>query len=336
MPQVRTKRMWRPSLLQKRAGEAARRMAETEAARIPWPQLLQARELYVKRQAFAHWVRAIEDTEGDFPEWLAEMVDKRCPGFLKFVAEQTLADRRGPRSFWYHLERLINERIFSDPMREGWMNAVGYYALRDLFCLRDHAYWEYCERQWKRARPATYPSFREWRKASEHCNDQVIDAFEIRVKERELIKASQRTSPGSLRKAVDRYVDWQVFAYWARTALESGHPLPGPVGRELKQRCPGFLESDAAAHARHSNEEPHQRFNRLVRWIEDHEFARARKLAWFDALLYQARLHPRRARVVDYWHHWEASRAKHPRSRYPSLEQWRAAADAYTFEPEES
>ncbi len=216
-------------------------MAEKEAARIPWPQLIEARELYVRWQAFVHWVRAIEDTEGAFPEWLAEIVEKRCPGFLQFVAEQMLLDRRSSPFFWYHLERWISEHFFSRAWREGWMNAVGYYAVRDLACLRDHAYWEYCESQWRRSEPSAYPSFREWRKASEHCDDRVIDACEMRETERELIKASLRISPGVLRKAVDRYVEWQVFAYWARTALESGHPLPGPVERELRQRCPGFL-----------------------------------------------------------------------------------------------
>jgi hypothetical protein len=335
MSRAKQKRRWRPGKLQRRVGEVARRTAEREATRILWPQLLETREQYVKWEAFALWVRAIEDAEGEFPEWLAEIVENHCPGFLRFVAEQRLNDRRSPPFFWYHLDRWINDRIFGRVRREGWMNAVGYYAVRDLACLRDRAYWEYCESQWKHSKPASYPPFSEWRKVSEQCDDRVIDACEMRGTERELLKANRRTNPGVLRKAVDRYVEWQFIAYWARTALEFGHPFPAPVDRELRQRCPGFLETEAASHARHLEEEPHQRFNRVMRWIETQEFARARKQGWFDALLYQARLHPRRARVVDYWHHWEVSRANHPRSRYPSFGRWRTAADAYTFETEE-
>jgi hypothetical protein len=333
--QPKPKRLWRPNELERRVGQTARLTAEREAARITWPQLLEARELYVKWQAFVLWVRAIEEAEGHFPEWLAETVDKRCPGFLRFVAEQRLDDPRSPPFFWYYLERWISERIFGRAWREGWMNAVGHYAVRDLAALRDEAYWSYCERQWKVSKPAIYPSFRDWRQASEDCDDNVINAFETLEKERELIKVSRRTTPRVLRQAVDRYVDWQVFAYWARTALESSHPLPGSVSRELRQRCPGLLETDAAARARHPKEEPHQRFNRLMRWIGDHEFARASKEGWLPVLVYQSRLHPCHARVIDYWRHWKASRSKHPRSRYPSFEQWRAAADAYTFELEE-
>ncbi len=121
----------------------------------------------MKWEAFTLWVRAIEAAEGDFPEWLAEIVDKRCTGFLKFVPEYKLEHRESPPFFRHYLQRWIDERIFVKIWREGWMNAVGYYAARDLASLRNHAYWEYCERRWKRSKPASYPSFRDWLKASE-------------------------------------------------------------------------------------------------------------------------------------------------------------------------
>ena len=67
MTQAKTKRIWRPGPLERRVGEVARRTAEHEAARIPWPCLQGAREKYVEWEAFALWVRAIEETEGTFP-----------------------------------------------------------------------------------------------------------------------------------------------------------------------------------------------------------------------------------------------------------------------------
>ena len=171
MVQPGTKRLWRPSELERRVGQAARLTAEREAARIPWPQLQDARENYVAWEAFALWVRAIENAAGDFPEFLAEAVEKRCPGFSDFVAKHKQEHPDSLPFFWYHLERWINERIFGKAWREGWMNAVGYYSARDLASLRNHAYWEYCERQWKLSKPAAYPSFRDWLKASEQCDD---------------------------------------------------------------------------------------------------------------------------------------------------------------------
>ena len=332
MVRPKPKRLWRPSELERRVGQTARLTAEKKALRIPWPQLDEAREKYVDWEAFVLWVRAIEHAEGGFPEWLAKIVDKRCWGFSKSVEKRSPDHSDVPPVFWPHLERWVNERIFGEIWREGWMNAVGYYAARDLASLRNHAYWEYCEGQWKRSKPAAYPSFQEWRKASERCIDQVLDECQMREEKRRLIKLSRRVSPRTLRQAVDRYMEWEVFAYWARTALESGCPLPASVERELKRACPGFLEVDAAVRAANPKEEPHLRFNRMIKWIEDHEFTNATKRGWFDVLLYQVRLHARHARVIDYWHDWEADWEKHSSPKYPSFAQWKKAADSYTFE----
>jgi hypothetical protein len=306
--------------------------AEREAARIPWPQLQDARENYVAWEAFALWVRAIENAAGFFPEWLAETVEKRRPGFSDFVFKHKQEHPDSPPFPWYYLERWISERIFGEARREGWMNAVGYYAARDLESLRNHAYWGHCERQWMRAKPAAYPSFRDWLKASEQCDDQMLDECEMQEEKRRLIKLSRRVSPRALCNAVTRYVEWESFAYWARTALEAPPPLPVSVKREVNRRCPGFLRTDAAARAADPQEQPHCRFNQIIDWIEDHEFAGAKKRGWFDVLLYQARLHPRHARVIDYWYDWEARWTNERSNRYPSLSRWQRAADSYTFE----
>ena len=215
------------------------------------------------------------------------------------------------------------------------MNAVGYYAARDLASLRNHAYWECCEREWKRSEPNPFPSFRDWLKAAEHCSDRVLNECEMPEEKRRLIKLGRLVSPGMLRKAVERYVDWEVFAYWARTALETSFPLPASVEREVKRRCPGFSEADTVAHAANPMEEPHCRFTRLIKWIEDHEFAEVQKRGWFDVLRYQARLHARHARVIDYWHDREASWTKHRAKRNPSFSGWQRCADRYTFELDE-
>ena len=309
----------------------ARQMAEREAARIPWPQLQEARENFVAWEAFAFWVRGIEEAEGHRPQCLAPAVEKRCPGFLQFVTERRGQHEDGLPFFWEHLEEWIQERIFGKAWQEGWMNAVGYYAARDLASLRNHAYWDYCERQWNRTKPAGYPSFGEWLKASENCPDRVLDDYGMRQEKRRLIKLSRRVGPRALRNALMRYLNWEVFAYWARTAIEAGPPLPVSVEREVNRRCPGFLEADAAHDAKPEGE-PHSRFYRLLVWIGEHEFGQAQKQGWYEVLLYQVELHARHARVIDYWHDWESGRTKEHWDRYPPFSQWQHSADTYTFE----
>jgi hypothetical protein len=308
-------------------------MAEKQAARIPWPQLLRARELYVKWQAFVLWVRAIEESEGNFPDWLTETVSKCCPGFRQFLETQKVKGSRNPASLWPCLEQWINERIFSKPGQESWMDAVGYYAVRDLAALRDEAYWHYCVREWKRSKPSVYPAFRQWRKDSKNCSDEALDTFETTEDLRQLLKLSKRAGPRMLSKWVDLYVEWQAFAYWVRLALGMCEPSPDTVRRELRRRCPGFV-ADSAPLQGHERKTHDQHFNALLRWIEEREFTRPHKEGWLPVVLYQARLHPRYQRVVGYWHHWQWLRSRRPHSRYSSFARWKAAADGYTAEAE--
>jgi len=154
----------------------------------------------------------------------------------------------------------------------------------------------------------------------------------MREEKRRLIKLSRLVRPRTLRQAVDRDIEWEAFGYWARTALEAEPPLPSPVESVVRRRCPGFLEADAAGRAANPEEEAHCRFNRMIKWIEDHEFTDAKERGWFDVLLYQGRIHPRHARVIDYWHARAAEQEKHPSAEYPSLAEWERAADRYTFE----
>ena len=335
MIQPKAKPLWLPSPLEKRVGETGRLTAEREAARILWPRLQEAREEYVGWEAFGLWVRAVEETEGSFPGWLANVVKKRCPGFLNSLREKKSEYGIEPSLLWRRVEIWINDRIFGVIWREGWMNAVGYYAARDLGSVCNHAYWESCERDWKRAKPDHYPTFREWLKASEHCSDRVLDEREMPEEKRRLVKLSRLVSPRTLREAVDRYIEGEVFAYWTRRALEAGSPMPASAEREVQRRWPGFLEADAIARAANPTEEPHCRFNRLMKWIEDHEFADAQKRGWVEVLRYQARLHARHARVLDYWHDWEQGWTRDSSTGYPSFREWQRSADRYTFELDE-
>ncbi len=329
MTPVKRGRAWRPGKQQRRVDNAARRLAEKEALRIPWPQLLKARELYVKWQAFVYWVRAIEEAEGHLPQWLFQAVNKRCPGFQRFEQQRRGNFPRSSSPRWCRLEQWVNERIFAKPRREGWMNAVGYYAVRDLAALRVEAYWYYCERHWMQKKPASYPSFLEWRKAAQRAADEVFDTFETTDELRGLIKLSPRVSPRTLSRTVDQYVEWQVFAHWVRIAFDRENRLPKAVKRELWRRCPGFLETvDSSASG--EGKGPGDLFNLLLCWVEEHEFARPRTEGWLPVLLNRARLHLRYQRAVDYWCHHKAVRPNQQRVQDASFERWKVALDSYS------
>lgn len=329
MSDPKPKRSWKPTRIQIRASQAARAQADREAARISWPELLKARRDYIRWQAYSLWVRAIEETEGAFPFWLAEMVEKRARGYLRYAADYGFHHKYAPRpnTSWRLLELWVSEHIFRKPCAEGWMNAVGYYAVKDLASLRDDAYSDWCIENWKKHQPVSYPSFTAWRRASEQATDEILDQVEMRDDRRELIKHMRNVRPRALQLAVEKYIEWKVFALWTRTALEELPQLPDVVKHTMQVRCPGFLE-------RHSP----RTLDSLMQWSEDRYFDRAKREGWFDALLYVADLHPRHARARDYWIDWdyEWTTGGGGRRGYPSLDEWTRALDRYTFKLEDT
>lgn len=330
MIKVMPKRSWKPTRIQIRASEAARTQADREAARVPWPKLLKARRDYIRWQAYVLWVRAIEETEGHCPLWLRERVEKRTRGYLSYTAAYSLQHRHPPRpdTTWRLLELWVSEHIFRRQCTEGWVNAVGYYAVKDLASLRDDAYSEWCIENWKQHKPRSYPTFAVWRRASERVPDEVLDQVEMRDDRRELIERMTRIRPRALELAVEKYVDWQVFALWARSALEELPQIPQHVERTLQIRGPGFLEQFAPG--QHS-----PAFDMLMQWIEPQCFGKARREGWSEVLTYEAAHHPRLQRAKDYWIDWEHHWTQRGRRSYPSFNAWSRALDCYTFEPED-
>ncbi|MGH9400635.1 MAG: hypothetical protein ACRD2P_00840 [Terriglobia bacterium] len=281
-------------------------------------------------QEYYLWTLAIEETEGHFPSWLVDDVDKHARGYLRYAAEYSLHHKYAlrPNTSWRLLKEWIDDYVFRRPWNKGWMYAVGYYAVKDLTSLRDLTYCDWCVEAWKHNKPLRYPTFHEWRKASEQVSDEILDQLEMRDDRREMIKQMRCVRPRTLQMAVDKYVAWKAFAHWARVPLEEFSQLPDVVERELQIRCPGFLEEHGAA-----RQNP-RIFDSLMYWIEDHHFHRAKEQGWFDALLYEVELHPRHARAQDYWIDWENGWTRIGRPGYPSLESWTAALDKFTFEPE--
>ena len=308
--------------------EMARREADRHARRIPWQRLLEARQRYVEWNAFSLWARAIGEAEGEVPTWLAKVLEEHCPGVLG--ADPTCKTaHQDPR-----LNRPILEWFESNGLaqakHEGWLRAVTFYAVRDPAFVRDCAYSQHCEVQWKRQRPSAYPPFEEWRRASEQCADEVLDAFEMAEDKRQIVKISRLVGPERFGAAVAQYMEWEAFTYWLRSLLESDTKLPTAVVKQLKRRCPGFLECDEVLRGPLSPEDYTKRWKALLEWGENRFFSKMQEEGWFHAVVSEARAHPRSARTVDYWvFYWDEHWSSGPLEVYPSFQKWRCAADDF-------
>ena len=82
----------------------------------------------------------------------------------------------------------------------------------------------------------------------------------------------------------------------------SGPGLPQEVARELRQRCPGYLDTlpkNKATALPSSGQE----WDDLMLWVGDHFFQDAKQEGWFDVILIQVRSHPRAIRTMEFADH---------------------------------
>ncbi len=306
-----------------RLQQLARERADSQARRIPWQQLHESRNQYIDWQEFHLWVRSILEVDGGIPSWLAQILTDRCPGFLR--AEQELTPKAaGARPLPLRLEDWIDEHVFDVPKKEGWFNAITYYAVRDPRYQRAEVCWSECVEKWKRAKPIRYPSLEEWNDMAAHCDGTA----HLVARERKARASSNLVDPDRLTQAVSRYLDWEPLAYWALPASKRFFELPREVAGELERRCPGFLNASIKGRERNRSSTS-GRWQRLMRWIADHHFQDAKAEGWFDAILLQARNHPRSIRTREYAENCEEHWKSQVPDPYPPFENWRQDADSY-------
>jgi hypothetical protein len=153
-----------------RVQRAARERADDEARRIQWQRLYDARNQYVDWQEFYLWVRSILEVEDGIPNWLVEILNDRCAGFLE--TEKALTSKAAQkRPLALRLEDWIDDDIFGFAKQGGWFFAVTYYAVRDPRYQRAEVCWSECVEKWKQAKAIRYPSFEEWKVLAEQCDE---------------------------------------------------------------------------------------------------------------------------------------------------------------------
>ncbi len=301
----------------------ARERADSQARRIPWRRLYDARNQYIDWQEFYLWARSIVEVEEGVPDWLGGILNDRCPGFLQW--EQALTARAASaRPLALRLEDWIDEHIFGFAKEEGWFNAITYYAVRDPRYQRAEVCWSECVESWKRVKPIRYPSFEDWKVMAAQCDE----AAHLTGEERKARSSAELVHPERLADAVARYIDYEALAYWARPALEQGSDLPAEVAHEMERQCPGYLDTRRTTREKAPRGSARD-WEHLMLWVGDHIFRDAQQEGWFDAILVQVRSHPRAIRTMEFADHCDDVWESEPPKPYPLFEEWRRDADSY-------
>ena len=151
-----------------RLQRAACERADDQARRIPWQRLYDVRNQYVDWQEYYLWTRSILEVEKEMPDWLTETLNDRCQGFLQAEKELTPKATKD-RPLPLRLEDWIDEHVFEFAKKEGWFNAITYYAIRDPRYQRAEVCWSECVEKWRKVKPERYPTFEEWEEIAAQC-----------------------------------------------------------------------------------------------------------------------------------------------------------------------
>ncbi len=294
------------SKLERRVGHIASRQARRQLMQVPWDRFHKAYDEYIRWQAFVLWARAILELEGSAPSWLEPVLRKRCPGFTEEVASSNKPELLG-------LELLpwVHNRVFGFAKEEGWLDALVFYGFRDTRSQGYWMYWEHCDSEWKKRRPASVPTFEQWRRSALSW------------------KLQDDVSSAAVAKGVEKFIDFEALVYWLRP-LYSGAKvqLPPYVALELRQESPSLLEF-VHRETSGADEDKSRSWQRLFNWGKSHVLSHAKKEGWLDCVLRQVRIHPLHVRMVDYAAFCRKSGLGNNALPYPSLRHWQKEAQGY-------
>jgi hypothetical protein len=294
------------SKLERRVGHIASRRARLQLMQVPWHRFREAHEKYIRWQAFVLWVRAIVELEGSPPTWLKAILRKRCPSFAEKSACSNKTELLGLQLLpWVH------NQVFGFAKEEGWLDALVFYGFRDIRSQGYWAYWEHCDSEWKKRRPAAIPTFVRWRRSALSW------------------KLRGDVSCADVAKAVEQYLDFEALVYWLCPLFRGAKvQLPPHVALELRQESPSLLEF-VSRETSAAYDDKSRSWQRLFNWGKVHVLSHAKKEGWLDCVLRQARIHPRHVRLVDYSALWCKSRRVNTALPYPHLRQWQRDMEGY-------
>jgi hypothetical protein len=120
-----------------------------DALLVLWRQLEAIVDEYVEWHTFVLWVRTIVEATGNIPNAVRSELRQRCPGFLDAT------EHAQHQPIWKLLEEWLAAERFAQARAEGWVDAIMYYAYKDLRVEQAWSLWERAKAGWRRTPPIT-------------------------------------------------------------------------------------------------------------------------------------------------------------------------------------
>ena len=297
-----------------------KRTALQQSLSVPWRRLADTASLYIDWRILNLWVRAILELEPAIPDTVTSTLEACCPGFLYHERQQHGKRAQERRLLWQSLIEWIVMTRFAEPQAQGWFDAVRYYAYKDLRSEKAWTLWERTRENWRRRRPANYPTLEEWTASVQAISDLVDGPTE----KGRAVEAAARVEAERLLGAVSDVVGSRAFALWLDCVSKQNGLLREPLLSSVHSRCPQFLPPDP-----HQPDQQVSILFKLIRSGEQDWRRTANTEGWYSALRYHVTYHPRYHRVIQYADQCRREWAKAEPAVYPRFEDWLQTADDY-------
>jgi hypothetical protein len=299
------------------AYERYQKIAQDEARRVPWPQLMQFVEDSLRWEEFSLWIRAVVNAANGVPPVVEQELESRIPGFLARVREELeSADEVGERA-WNLVGAWIATHVLLQPKVEGWLNAVNFYSSRTMTYMKFWEHWERMTREWRTNPPADWPSYQRWQ------ND-VAAVTQLRNPDGEpqrILDAMLSVPAAEWERMLSQYRDIVVFGVWMELVLDLEGPQSPVVARALAAQYPGFAFSSGDLPSTVAVRE-------LLAWVIM-SVVRPSSEEVIGALGWHIKRHPEyyaiRQYAIECHARWSSAPPAHP----PAFREWRRRADQY-------
>lgn len=286
-----------------KARAVARHRADIQLMRAPWSSFRKAYEEYPRWHALTLWTNLMVASQGGIQSWLVADLRKRCMGF------------RWPEALTSEpLDLLLSEWVrnqkFGYAKRQGWLDALTFYGVRHPRSESAWNYWEQCTRDWNNHKTKEFPSFEVW-----WC-----DAQKLKLSD----KLGYREVSGIIRKCLSL----KAVELWVRPLFASHPPIPPRVLSELKQVCPGIIDSRNSDTCE-GHKKDLEMWRDLKRSFRSQLLSKVTEASVLEEVLERAQYHPLYVRLAFYGRHWLTECRKNRMRAFPSFREWLSAADRF-------
>ena len=283
---------------------------------VPWRQLAEAASAFVEWHMIILWVRVITETAEQLPQIVRSELQSRCPGFL----ESQSREQKDNLPVWKSLEDWVAAHRFATARAEGWLDAMMYYAYKDLRTEQALTTWERTKADWRHAAPARWPTLEQW-------TSEILGTRRLAspgTEKARAVEALGTVEHPRLNRAVTDVLESRALALWVDAVSEPGQPLQEAILTELRARCIDFPPSPGLG-----PRWTRSLFISILRLGESSWRGTARSEGWYPALRYEVVNHPRYQRLIHYNQHCHDGWSQTLLQPCPTFSEWREAADRY-------